>query len=67
MTFLKGVKGLVFILCEKMGKIRNLNVSDIVGFSINLLTKCVFLVMFRPPPPTLYAFVCISVDPPTPP
>ena len=29
--------------------------------------KCVFLVMFRPPPPPLYAFVCISVNPPTPP
>ena len=44
-----------------------LNVLDIVAFSINLQTKCVFLVMFRPPPlPPLYAFVYISVTPPPP-
>ena len=28
--------------------------------------KCVLLVTFRPPPPPLYTFVCISVDPPPP-
>ena len=54
MTFIKGVKSLVLILCEKTGKIRNLNVSDIVGTSINLRTKCVFLVMFRPPSPLVH-------------
>ena len=44
-----------------------LNGSDIVAFSINLRTKCVFLVMFRNPPSPLYAFVCIIVEPPPPP
>ena len=72
MTFLTGIKNIHMqghmsqILCKKIGKICNLNVSDIVAFSINLHTKCVFLVMFRPPLPPcthLYAFV---LTPPPP-
>ena len=48
-----------------MGKIRNLNVSDIVGFSINLRTKCVFLVMFRPPlPPCTHLYALVLTPPP---
>ena len=43
-------------------------VSDIVTFSTNLGTKCVFLVIFRHPPypPPLVSIVCISCDPQPP-
>ena len=58
-------KCLVFILCEKTGKICNLNVSDIIAFSINLRTKCVFLVMFRPPlPPCTHLYALVLTPPP---
>ena len=59
------IESLVFILCEKTGKICNLNVSDIVAFSINLRTKCVFLVMFRPPlPPCKHLYALVLTPPP---
>ena len=39
--------------------------SDIVAFSINLRTKCVFLVMFRPPlPPCTHLYALVLTPPP---
>ena len=39
--------------------------SDIVKFSINLRTKCVFLVMFRPPlPPCTHLYALVLTPPP---
>ena len=41
------------------------NVSDIVAFSIHLRTKCVFLVMFRPPlPPCPHLYALVLTPPP---
>ena len=45
--------------------INGLNVSDIVAFSMNLRTKCVFLVMFRPPlPPCTHLYALVLTPPP---
>ena len=42
-----------------------LHVLDIVSFSINLRTKCVFLVMFRPPlPPCTHLYATVLTPPP---
>ena len=41
------------------------NVSDILAFSIHLHTKCVFLVMFRPPlPPCTHLYALVLTPPP---
>ena len=61
------IKSLVFILCEKKTS-KICSVSDIVTFSINLHTKCIFLVMFRPPlPPCTHLYALVLTPTPTPP
>ena len=41
------------------------NFSDIIAFSVNLRTKCVFLVMLRPPlPPCTHLYALVSTPPP---
>ena len=43
----------------------SLNVLEVVAFSINLRTKCVFLVMFKPPlPPCTHLYALVLTPPP---